>query len=112
MIYVGRLLRSAIGTTEPALINPDLPVARHRSATTGHDLAPYPSYHLISASERAAYLAWLADGRRDTQVPIGVVWLFFFGLERRVLLDAAAAGALRHRQPLLPYLLQQPPRRP
>ena len=101
MIYVGRLLRSAIGTTEPALINPDLPVARHRSATTGHDLAPYPSYHLISASERAAYLAWLADGRRDTQVPIGVVWLFFFGLERRVLLDAAGDPAVRLELPAI-----------
>ncbi|MBL8925042.1 MAG: TerB N-terminal domain-containing protein, partial [Pseudonocardia sp.] len=101
MIYVGRHLRSAIGTTEPALINPDLPVARHRCATTGHDLAPYPSYHLISAAERAAYLAWLADGRRDAQVPIGVVWLFFFGLERRVLLDAAGDPAVRLEFPVI-----------
>ena len=101
MIYVGRHLRSAIGTTEPALINPDLPVARHHCATAGHDLAPYPSYHLISASERAAYLAWLADGRRDTRVPIGVVWLFFFGLERRVLLDAAGDPAARPELPAI-----------
>src|SRR6266704_4753581 len=88
MIYVGRHLRSALGTIEPALVNPDLPVARIASATAGNDLVPRPSYHLISPTDRAAYLAWLAGGRRDARVPIGFVLLFFFGLERRVLLDA------------------------
>ena len=101
MIYIGRHLRSAVGTTEPALINPELPVARLHSATAGRDLAPRPSYHLISPTDRAAYLAWLADGRRDTLVPIGFVWLFFFGLERRVLLDAGHDQAVQRELPVI-----------
>jgi hypothetical protein len=95
MIYIGRALRSALGTIEPALINPDLPVARSHPVTAGHDLAPRPSYHLMSAVDRAGYLAWLAGGRRDGQAPIGFVWLFLFGLERRVLLDATGADDQR-----------------
>lgn len=36
---------------------------------------------------RAAYLEWLAGGRRDPNAYIGYVFLFFYGLERRVLID-------------------------
>ena len=101
MIYVGRHLRSAIGTTEPALINPQLPVARPLSATAGRALPPRPSYHLIPPTDRAAYLAWLADGRRDARAPIGFVLLFFAGLERRVLLDAAHDPAVARELPVI-----------
>lgn len=101
MIYIGRHLRSVLGTTEPALINPELPVARPHPATTGHDLAPWPSYHLISSTERASYLAWLASGRRDARAPIGLVLLFFFGLERRVLHDAGNDPAVARELPAI-----------
>lgn len=47
----------------------------------------WPSYEEISPSCRAAYLAWLADGRRDPSAYIGYVFLYFYGLERRVLHD-------------------------
>ncbi|MCI0720148.1 MAG: TerB N-terminal domain-containing protein, partial [Acidobacteria bacterium] len=36
---------------------------------------------------RAAYLEWLAAGRRDPSAYIGYVFLFFYGLERRALAD-------------------------
>nr|MBA3414437.1 TerB N-terminal domain-containing protein [Chloroflexia bacterium] len=50
-------------------------------------LGYWPSYGHLSAGERAAYLAWLTGGRRNPSVPIGYVFLFLYGLERRVLLD-------------------------
>jgi TerB N-terminal domain/TerB-C domain len=89
LIYVGQELRSAIGTIEPALINPALPVGRHQADQPACDLGPAPSYHLISSAGRAAYLGWLAGGRDCDDAPIGCVSLFFAGLERRVLVDLA-----------------------
>ena len=89
LLYVGQYLRSGVGTIEPALINPVLPVDRSDSGRSGHGLPPTPSYHLVSAADRAAYLDWLAAGRDHVEAPIGLVLLFFSGLERRVLLDLA-----------------------
>ena len=47
----------------------------------------WPSYSEIPPSCRAAYLMWLADGRKDPKASIGYVFLYFYGLERRVLHD-------------------------
>ncbi len=87
MIYVSRHLRSMTGGIEPALINPDLPVAEDSSSPpTGRRPGLPTAYHLISPATRAAYLQWLADGRQ-TEAPAGLVLLFCFGLERRVVMD-------------------------
>jgi hypothetical protein len=89
LIYVGRTLRSGsgAGAAEPAQINPALPVDPPATVRTVHGLGPTPAYHLISSGHRAAYLEWLARGRVGDDVPVGLVLLFFAGLERRVLLD-------------------------
>jgi len=47
----------------------------------------WPSYCEVSPRARAAYLRWLEDGRRDESTYIGYVFLFFYGLERRLLGD-------------------------
>ncbi len=100
-IYIGTQLPSAAGTIEPALINPALPLGSDEPGRSGRDLDPAPSYHLISPDSRAAYLAWLAGDRDCTSVPPGFVSLFFFGLERRVLVDAAADPAVRRELPAI-----------
>ena len=100
-IYVGQQLASAVGTIEPALINPALPVGTSEPRWSGHELEPAPSYHLISPGSRAAYLAWLAGGRARSDVPIGFVSLFFSGLERRVLVDGAADPAVQRELPAI-----------
>ncbi len=100
MIYVGRHVGAPAGETEPALINPDLPVARSAPPPSGRVLVEAPAYHLISPTARAAYLDWLAGGRR-TAVPVGLVLLFCFGLERRVLLDAGTDPAARRELPAI-----------
>lgn len=49
---------------------------------------PYwPSYASASPDQRALYLDWLAGGRNDRAVPIGYVFIYFYGLEQRVLVD-------------------------
>ncbi len=89
LVYVGRGLTALTGgQPEPALIDPTLPVDRRRADWSGQGLDYWPSYARIPAGSRAAYLAWLAEGRPARTLPIGYVFLFFYGLERRLLVDA------------------------
>lgn len=89
-MFVGRGLRARNGSIEPALIDPALPIDRRRPDWSGEDLFYWPSYDELTPASRAAFLTWLAGGRSHPGVPIGYVFLFFYGLERRVLLDALA----------------------
>lgn len=73
--------------TEPALINPSLPVNFRAPDWPGDHLGYWPSYTAIPASSRAALLSWLASSRDAPRTPIGYVQLYYYGLERRVLVD-------------------------
>jgi tellurite resistance protein len=88
LVYVGRNLRAIKGyDAEPALIDPSKPVA---PSTAGFDPAsiPYwPSYSAIMPVARHAYLKWQASGRSAAEAPISFAFLYFYGLERRVLHD-------------------------
>ena len=66
-----------------------------RVGLTGEDqlgiaLSYWPSYHALSPGGRRTYLDWLAGGR-TTRVGIGYVFIFFYGLERRLFVDNARA---------------------
>ena len=88
MVYVGSSLRgvSPYAPTDPALINPRLPVDNKSPDVDGREMGYWPSYSEITPSSRAAYLDWLAAGRPGG-ANIGYVFLFFYGIERRVLFD-------------------------
>jgi tellurite resistance protein len=81
---------------EPSAITASVSVA----AVAAHPLADfgyYPSYDRVSAEHRRCYLEWLSAGRRDddpTQRSLGYVFLFFYGLERRIILDLDRDPAL------------------
>lgn len=89
LLYVGQNLPMVENDyqTEPSLINPDLSV---RQSISGYadDLPYWPSYEDISPRARATYLTWLSEGRNDPDISIGYVFLFFYGLERRLFADA------------------------
>jgi hypothetical protein len=88
MVYFGTGLPAVHGHgMEPALIDPILRVSKPAPAYAGHDLPEPPSYRNLSSYARGRYLQWLSEGRKDEQIPIGFVFLFFFGLERRLLAD-------------------------
>lgn len=89
MLYVGRGAASISEWrgVEPALIDGTLPVDHRRAALQGEGMGYWPSYDQIPAGCRAAYLSWLATGRQGGAY-IGYVFLFFYGLERRALIDA------------------------
>lgn len=89
LLYVGSGLTSALSTYEPeaALIDPRLKVTDPQACSSG-TLEYWPTYKGITPACRAVYLDWLANGRRDPGIDIGFVFLYFYGLERRVVFDA------------------------
>lgn len=92
LLYAGPGLASLSGLVmEPALIDPRLPVDTARPDRGGAGLPYWPSYGEIPPQTRAAYLEWLATGRDRPGVNVGFVFLYFYGLERR-LWELIAAG--------------------
>ncbi|MDP3041815.1 MAG: TerB N-terminal domain-containing protein [Candidatus Omnitrophota bacterium] len=88
LIYFGTgLLSVRAWNKEPALIDPTLPVDKSTNDWDGRQINYWPSYSNISATARNAYLEWLANGRNNPTVNIGYVFLYFYGLERRILVD-------------------------
>lgn len=102
LLYVGTGLGAVSGEqVEAALIDPALPVDRHFRDFRQRELGYWSSYSLASERGRAAYLAWLADGRQAPGADIGYVFLYFYGLERRVLCDATVDPAAAAERPLI-----------
>lgn len=85
-VYFGSRLHAFDGSgIEPSLIDPSRPVDdASRANTSGEGMTYWPSYSSISSASRTAYLQWLAGGRKDPNAYIGYVFIFFYGLERRV----------------------------
>ena len=102
MIYVGSRLQgiSAHASIEPALVNPNLAGAHPTPDLSGHLMDYWPSYSHLAPASRTAYLDWLAAGRPGGAY-IGYVFLFFYGIERRVLFDAAYIDEARTEVPAL-----------
>jgi uncharacterized tellurite resistance protein B-like protein len=50
-------------------------------------LGYWPKLNELRPHQVGTYLAWLEDGRRDPGVDIGYVFLYFYGLEWRTLID-------------------------
>ncbi len=94
MIYVGARLNAPTGRTAPCLINGSLPVARAGDYRT-RQMGYWPSYAEASPSERRAYLTWLSEGRSDPECDIGYVFLFFYGIERRIIVDSSGSDAAK-----------------
>ena len=88
MVYFGTTLISSSGINEPSLIDPSKKVSS-RGDFTKSEMDYWPSYSEISKTDRRSYLNWLADGRRAPDANIGYVFLFFYGLEHRALIDAS-----------------------
>ena len=90
MVYVGRGPRTdPYGQPDNAFIDPNMKVTLRGGDFEGYGLHYWPSYSTIEARSRATYLDWLSSGRSDTRYNVGYVFLYFYGLERRVFVDAA-----------------------
>ncbi|WP_236180791.1 tellurite resistance TerB family protein [Pseudomonas sputi] len=100
MLYVG----SALGrydAQEPSLLNPKLRIAKSYVDIEDRLMSYWPSFHSISPEARRGYLQWLEGGRRDPLADTGYVFLFFYGLERRALVDALSDPQVKTEIPLI-----------
>ena len=92
---------STSGSVEPCLINPNLPITKERLDPEGSSFSYWPSYSEIPPVARRTYLEWLASGRNNPTIGIGYVFLFFYGIERRVLFAAQYSDEARREIPIL-----------
>ena len=95
MLYIGSSPDDDYGHAEPSAINPKLRMTGSPVDWSVRLTDYWPSYSSISPDARRAYLQWLADGRRAPDANIGYVFLFFYGLERRVLVDLGSGTSER-----------------
>ncbi len=89
LIYVGEWLSmdNYSYSCDSCLINPKLEIDRLHPDSNGTTLSYWPSYPSLQPQARAAYLNWLAEGKNDPNIQIGYVFLYYYGLERRLLID-------------------------
>lgn len=92
--YVGEQLKqkSRLGFYEDdgndaSLINVTLPVSPASGNYEDESLGYWPRYSALSPACRSGYLSWLASDRSDPASPVGYVFIYFYGLERRILVD-------------------------
>lgn len=71
---------------EPAAVDLQCTIGEAAEAT-GSALAYSPQYAHLTIGQRRYYLDWLAGGRRKPPADAGYAYLYFYGLERRLLLD-------------------------
>lgn len=77
---------------DASLIETGLPVAT--SGLGAYKLPYWPSYRQCSPEQRRNYLNWLTSGKRDPFVELGYVFIYFYGLERRVVVDRQDSQAV------------------
>ena len=103
MLYFGRSLKTLSNQNDPSLIDPSKSLSGQGDFTAAQT-DYWPNYSAISASARGAYLNWLADGKKHPEADIGYVFLYFYGLERRAIIDLSTETGARED---LPGILQE-----
>lgn len=78
---------------EASCIEKHLPVSEAISEPKGA-LGYWPRYENMTPGQRGNYLHWLAAGKQGQLQDIGYAFVYFYGLERRVLIDGKDADLI------------------
>ncbi|EAQ67747.1 hypothetical protein MED121_17509 [Marinomonas sp. MED121] len=93
--YFGGAMNSLDGySIEPSLVDDKRPASSpsvDSEIYTDETLGYWPSYASLSKDCRGAYLDWLASERSAPDTPIGYVFIYFYGFERRIIEDKTKA---------------------
>ncbi|HXZ08080.1 MAG TPA: TerB N-terminal domain-containing protein [Paraburkholderia sp.] len=87
--YLGAVRRSGPDSIDACVVDTRASVSRYAanpSAGLGSDAL---SYGALSGEQRRTYLEWLAGDRKKSDIKTGYLFLYLYGLERRVLMDGA-----------------------
>jgi hypothetical protein len=91
MIYLGKAAPYQ-SDGSGCIVDPSLPIATSSAGNAQEKLGYWPSYANVSPGCRGTYLRWLSSGKCDPETDIGYVFLYFYGLERRLLVDQPPPG--------------------
>lgn len=87
--YFGGKLNSLDGNgTEASLVDDTLKIENKQSSYEDESLGYWPKYISLTPKGRGAFLSWLSSNRSDSETPLGYVFIFFYGLERRITVDS------------------------
>lgn len=86
MTYYSKDMPPEQGIGEASCIYRSLPIGVPIREARGA-LGYWPQYSAISRDQRANYLEWLSNGRRGNLEDIGYAFLYFYGIERRLLIE-------------------------
>lgn len=92
LVYFGTRPRSQQYERHRSLIEPNLDVSNGRDPQ-GSTFSYWPNYSELRPEARRSYLEWLSAGRSDPATPIGYVFMYFYGLERRLVKDRSETDA-------------------
>jgi tellurite resistance protein len=87
--YFGGKLSSLDGYgTEASLVDDSLKVENKPSSFEDESLGYWPKFISLTPKGRGAYLSWLSGNRSDPKTLLGYVFIYFYGLERRITVDS------------------------
>ncbi|ORU93825.1 MAG: ATPase [Cycloclasticus sp. symbiont of Poecilosclerida sp. N] len=87
--YLGGQLSSLDGSgAEASLVDDSLKVENKSSSFEDESLGYWPKFITLTPKGRGAFLSWLSSNRSDPETPLGYVFIFFYGLERRIVVDS------------------------
>jgi uncharacterized membrane protein YhaH (DUF805 family) len=92
LVYFGTRPRNQQYEQHRSLIDPNLDVSNGRDPQ-GATFSYWPNYSELRPEARRSYLEWLSSGRSNPNTPIGYVFIYFYGLERRLVKDRAEDDA-------------------
>jgi len=87
--YFGGKLDSLDGhATEASLVDDTLMIENKPSSFEDESLGYWPTFISLTPKGRGAFLSWLSSNKSDPETPLGYVFIYFYGLERRITVDA------------------------
>ncbi len=88
LVYVGDKLLTRNGAQNDAsLMDLRLPVVLVDTDETSGAAKENPAWQNLTPEDRGAYLHWLSGGCQSEQVSTELIWIYIYGLERRLLID-------------------------
>lgn len=87
--YFGGKLSSLDGYgTEASLVDDLLKIENKPSTFEDENLGYWPKFISLTPKGRGAFLSWLSGNRSDPDTPLGYVFIYFYGIERRTTVDS------------------------
>ena len=91
--YFGGRLSSLDGYgAEASLVDDSLRVESKPPTFEDESLGYWPKFISLSPKGRGAFLSWLSGSRSDSDIPLGYVFIYFYGIERRITVDSLKQG--------------------